>query len=630
MYLLCKCIICFNLRKNIYNFYSLYLIYFMNKKAFTLVELIVVMSVLVILSSLWYMSYISYVTDTKDTNRVTQVHTIWDGIDLALSKWISINPENSIQINVLWQKYSIQWSAWRDVIWKIKYFSSWLDPRDNKPFTFALWVNGREYDMYTILDNVENLPKRATNGIVNYTSDEKIPYVYGKNTIWIIVDSDFVPLNLTTSWIINLDCSTDLWYKLLFSNWEILSPITSQSLYKTWPCYSDPGKTCKPQPSIVNATFHLWSPNESNQDWIKWDTTQACSYQCTNWYTWIFCEKQPAKTEITLMANEAFRNIIVDKCLVPAAEYASKFNETTWHYNWTINCANKNLRDDDLDLFLPLKSLSWDLILWDPFANPDRNLFSDTEWLANLRILNKLSLRFTSLTDLSGLSSITTINEIDLSYNTISNLTPLSTITSLKRLDLENSWIINVSPLSTLIDLETLNLSGNAIVDISNLVTLNKLVFLNISNTSIVEIGTFAWAIWLQQLLMAWTSVSDLSTISSLPNLTHLDLSNNLNIIDISPISTLTKLYTLNIVDSSITDLSPLNTFSTTSSDFIFYVDNDMYDDLLHDAPDTRIDWTSPLCINYYTWWPTPWTYQVIFNDTFWVNLWSKKHYICN
>ena len=55
-----------------------------------------------------------------------------------------------------------------------------------------------------------------------------------------------------------------------------------------------------------------------------------------------------------------------------------------------------------------------------------------------------------------------------------------------------------------------------------------------------------------------------------------------------------------------------------------------MYDDLLHDAPDTRIDWTSPLCINYYTWWPTPWTYQVIFNDTFWVNLWSNKHYICN
>gem|GEM_PF-5382774 len=37
--------------------------------------------------------------------------------------------------------------------------------------------------MYTILDNVENLPKRATNGIVNYTNDEKIPYVYGKNTI---------------------------------------------------------------------------------------------------------------------------------------------------------------------------------------------------------------------------------------------------------------------------------------------------------------------------------------------------------------------------------------------------------------------------------------------------------------
>jgi prepilin-type N-terminal cleavage/methylation domain-containing protein len=622
MYLLCKCIICFNLRKNIYNFYSLYLIYFMNKKAFTLVELIVVMSVLVILSSLWYMSYMSYVTDTKDTNRVTQVHTIWDGIDLALSKWIWINPENSIQINVLWQKYSVQWSAWRDVIWKIKYFSSWLDPRDNKPFTFALWVNGREYDIYTILDNVENLPKRATNGIVNYTIDDKVPYVYGKNTIWILVDSDFVPLNLTTSWIINLDCSTDLWYKLLFSNWKILSPITSQSLYKTWPCYSDPGKTCKPQPSIVNATFNVWSPSESNQDWIKWDTTQACSYQCTNWYTWIFCEKQPAKTEITLMANEAFRNIIVDKCLVPATEYASKFNETTWHYNWTINCANKNLRDDDLDLFLPLKSLSWDLILWDPFANPDRNLFSDTEWLANLRILNKLNIRYTGLTDISWISSINTINELDLSYNSISNLSPISTITSLKKLDIESSWLINVSSLSTLIDLESINISKNSITDIAPLSTLLKLNYANLWDNNIIEISSIAWATNLNELLISNTSIADISPISWFANLINLDISDSENVFDITTVSSLTKLSALNIVWAWITDLSPLNTFSTTASNFVFYVDNDEYD--------TKINSWAAICNLYYVSWPTPWTYQVIYNDMSWVTNPLKKWYICN
>lgn len=631
MYLLCKCIICFNLRKNIYNFYSLYLIYFMNKKAFTLVELIVVMSVLVILSSMWYMSYIWYLTDTKDANKVTQVHTIWDWIDLALSKWISIVPEDSIQINVLWEKYSVQWQAWKEVIWKIKYLSNWLDPTTNKPFVFSIWANGRQYDIFTILENEENLPKKSSNGIITYTSNEKIPYVYWKNTIWILVDSDYLPLNLTATWIINLDCSTDLGYKLLFSNWDILSPIVTQSLYKTWPCYSDPGKTCKPQPLINNATFNIWSPSESNQNWTKWDNTVACSYQCINWYNWIFCEKEPIKTENIVMANEAFKNIIIDKCLVPVSEYTSKFNETTGHYDWTINCSNKNLRDDDLDLFLPLKSLSWDLILWDQFANPDRNLFSDTEWLANLRILNKLNIRYTGLTDLSGLSWISTINELDLSYNVGLNLTPLSNITSLKRLDLENSWIIDVSPLATLINLESLNLSINSITDISPLVTLLKLNFVNLSWTNITDIWPLSGSVNLWQLLIADSSITNISPVSWFPILTHLDLSDSVNINDLTPVAALTMLHTLNITWADwITDLTPLNSFTTSSSDFLFYVNNDMYDDLMHDAPDTRLEWSSAICTHYYTWWPTALTYQVVFNDLSWVaNTWSKKHYIC-
>lgn len=221
----------------------------MLKKAFTLVELIVVMTLIVILSSIWFFSYLQYTEWTRDTSRVHQLQIIWDGIDLALSKWIKLTPESAIVVNVEWEKYSTQWLAWKEILWKIKYVSDWLDPKTKELFTFSLWANNKEYDMLTALDNPNNSPKKQLINSFVSDSNWRIPYVYWKNTVWIFVDSNYVPLNKILNWTLDIDCdTTNNWYKLIFENWLILDPITWQNQFEYWPCYVEDLTSIIPTP----------------------------------------------------------------------------------------------------------------------------------------------------------------------------------------------------------------------------------------------------------------------------------------------------------------------------------------------------------------------------------------------
>lgn len=263
----------------------------MKKKAFTLVEIMVVITILIILSSIWFLSYTYNITNSKDINRISQVINIWDWIYLKLAKWIEILPEDSIEILDNWKLYSKQWFAWKSIIWKIWYFSSWLDPDVEEYFTYALWTNNVNYEIIAFLKDDNNLPYIHSGAIYDYLG--RVPYLYWKNNIWIIVDDSLVPLNKYMSWTINIDCVTDLWYKMIFENGELLDKLLWQSQFKKGPCYQEPIVWCKTQPNYTNATFTIWNPITPNQDWIKWDITESCSYQCINGFTWLFCENIP-------------------------------------------------------------------------------------------------------------------------------------------------------------------------------------------------------------------------------------------------------------------------------------------------------------------------------------------------
>lgn len=264
----------------------------MLKKAFTVVELLVVISILVILSTIWFFLYLENIEEIKDANRTTQVNTIWDGIDVYLAKWIDVSPENSIEIFFDWQKYSTQWIIGTGVTWKIKYLSSWLDPKDKNPFIYSLWFNKRDYDIMALLENEINMPKQLLSW--DFTKIwNRVPYVYWKNKVWIMLDQSWNPVNYISTWTLSLNCSDSNNYMIIFENGRVLSPITFQSEFETWPCYTEPAPWCKPNPSYTNTSFHIWTPTVPNQDWVKADPSESCSYQCINWYTGIFCEVAP-------------------------------------------------------------------------------------------------------------------------------------------------------------------------------------------------------------------------------------------------------------------------------------------------------------------------------------------------
>ncbi|MDD2907076.1 MAG: prepilin-type N-terminal cleavage/methylation domain-containing protein [Candidatus Gracilibacteria bacterium] len=262
----------------------------MSKKAFTLVELIIVITIIGILSSIGYFSYVVHLINVKDASRISQIINIGDGIDLAISKGINIVPENSVDINVSGNKYSTQGEAGKSIIGEIGFYGVGIDPKDGEHFTFALGTKIGSYQIITYLENPKNLPK--TTNTVNILGT-RVPYVYGKDNIGILLDDSGVPVNKVTLSSININCGVDDGYKMIFVDGQILDGVINQSNFVSGACYVKPANGCLAEPDYPNAIFNIGTPIEANQEWVKGDITESCSYTCSNGYTGIFCEIMP-------------------------------------------------------------------------------------------------------------------------------------------------------------------------------------------------------------------------------------------------------------------------------------------------------------------------------------------------
>ena len=72
------------------------------KKAFTIVELIVVITILAILSTIWFVSFSSHLMWTRDTNRLSQLSTIHEWLEVYGAKNTLPQPENSVEVRASW------------------------------------------------------------------------------------------------------------------------------------------------------------------------------------------------------------------------------------------------------------------------------------------------------------------------------------------------------------------------------------------------------------------------------------------------------------------------------------------------------------------------------------------------
>ena len=115
---------------------------------------------------------------------------------------------------------------------------------------------------------------------------------------------------------------------------------------------------------------------------------------------------------------------------------------------------------------------------------------------------------------------------------------------------------INLTILHLGVEAGTLN-NSNSISDISPLAGLTNLTDLSLERNEISDISPLAGLTNLTVLDLERNSISDISPLARLTNLTELYLSYN-SISDISPLSGLTNLTVLELIRSSISDISPL------------------------------------------------------------------------
>ena len=141
-------------------------------------------------------------------------------------------------------------------------------------------------------------------------------------------------------------------------------------------------------------------------------------------------------------------------------------------------------------------------------------------------------------------ADMATLTRLDAPNANISNLTGLEYAINLSRLHLGEGW----APHWT---------NSNSISDISALSGLTNLTYLNLQGNSISAISAVSGLTNLQFLYLYENNISDISSVANLTNLTELRLGKN-NILDISWVANLTNLTELSFYSNSISDISPV------------------------------------------------------------------------
>jgi hypothetical protein len=153
------------------------------------------------------------------------------------------------------------------------------------------------------------------------------------------------------------------------------------------------------------------------------------------------------------------------------------------------------------------------------------------EYALNLRTLECIHSRLTSLAPLAGLVNLETLafNE-----NEISDLSPLAGLSNLRSLILHDNEISDISALGGLSNLEMLDLHFNRISDASAISSLTRLETLMLDGNQISHIPSLSELDGLRTLRLGVNEIGDLTPLSGLSNLETLSIYAN-QISDVSP-----------------------------------------------------------------------------------------------
>jgi len=195
---------------------------------------------------------------------------------------------------------------------------------------------------------------------------------------------------------------------------------------------------------------------------------------------------------------------------------------------------------------------------------------SDMSELGQLTNLRYLDLRYNNIDDLSPLANLKLLNSLDIGNqfmsqyppHSFSDLTPLTQLTQLTSLYFSNNRISDLTPLSQIYSLTRLSIVNARLrSDVSALSTLVNLTHLNFNANQVSDMSFIVNLTNLEELIFPSNFVSNLEPLANLVNLTKLMFRDN-QVSDISPLSDLLNLTYLSFYnlsgDNQVVDISPL------------------------------------------------------------------------
>lgn len=200
-----------------------------------------------------------------------------------------------------------------------------------------------------------------------------------------------------------------------------------------------------------------------------------------------------------------------------------------------------------------------------PVSIPDatlKQLIEDELWVMDPTDLDMLTLTELScvskgIQSISGLEYAVNLQKLSIRYNYVSDLSPLTGLTKLKYLDQAENEIQDISPLANLVNLTHLDLHENNVSDVSPLSNLVNLQTLVLRQNKISDISALSGLTKLTRFETCTNPISDISALSQMVNITNLNLLNNW-VSDITPLRDMVYMKDLNLQDNRISDISPL------------------------------------------------------------------------
>jgi len=228
---------------------------------FTLVELIVVITILAVLSTIWFVSYSWYLTWVRDTNRISQLKSISEWLNLYSTNHSLPSPDVTSTAIMDWTtKIATQWYAWKNVLETINYSTEWVDPKDKQYFSYYLTSDKKYFQLMAFLEEEDNLQNTAT--AIDYST--RYPTVYW-DKLWILTTNENAPIQEST-WSIDI---SNVWTTELKSYLKDGEYVTW-----TWMVFS--------QLTKISQVWWRWYETDSNHYGFLW--TDLDPINCPTWF----------------------------------------------------------------------------------------------------------------------------------------------------------------------------------------------------------------------------------------------------------------------------------------------------------------------------------------------------------